>query len=278
MALTIKDYEAVLALADERHFGRAARKLKVSQPALSSRLYRIEAELETRLFERSPQGVLETVEGQALCEYARRVLEAHEEAQLRVKEARHGFGVALRIGATQLAIHQVLIPALRAFRQSFAEARVRLYEGTTFQMERDLENGTLDVAFLHPPIHVPGLSQRVLTSTYIVLVDFADDRAATGCVIQYPRNEAPVMMGALERQIRDHNVNQMAIANTAMTSLALSAAGYGAAFVTEDLPDLGFGQLDAHKSERLMELETSVVFRTTDRRPVIRAFLDCIPE
>ncbi|MEL6101670.1 MAG: LysR family transcriptional regulator [Pseudomonadota bacterium] len=281
MAIGIRDYQAVLALSDERHFARAARRLKISQPALTSRLYRIEAALGVTLFIRGRSGVEETLEGRAFCEQARQVIAMHEETFARVKEAREGFGMALRVGTTQLAVHQALIESLSQFRRSYPEARVSLVEGTSFGLERDLEKGVLDVAFLHPPIHISGLTQRVLCRANIVLVECSgnpiQDRAH---VVRYPRPEAPVMMGSLERGMEhtDHgDTPSLGEANTAITSLALSAIGYGAAFITDQLPDFGFGLDEIEKSEPIAELETSVVYRKLDRRPILQAFLKGVP-
>lgn len=251
----------------------------MSQPALTSRLHRMEADLGVKLFERGAKSVEETAEGEALCEYARRVLDAHEEAQMRVREARFGFGAQLRLGTTQLAIHQVVVPSLRVFRTSFPEAHLSLSEGTSHELERSLEHGALDVAFLHPPIHAPGLAQKVLTGTHVVLADCAGGWSPGDDVVRYPRREAPVMMGGLERRIDtgdDAPTGSKAEANTALTSLALSAGGYGAAFVTEDLPDFGFNLERARSAERLIALETAVVTRALDRRPAVKALLGSV--
>ncbi|MEO1088991.1 MAG: LysR family transcriptional regulator [Pseudomonadota bacterium] len=270
----IRDYEAALALTEERHFGRAARRLKVSQPALTSRLRRLEETLGVRLFLRDRSGVEPTAEGRAFCEQGRRVLDAHVEAIDSVQAVVGGFGMVLRIGTTQIATHQGLVPALRTFRTAYPHAQVRLLEGTTWSLERDLEQGHLDVVFLHPPLHAPGLSLRVLTAANVVLADLSGTGREE--VVRYPRSEAPVMMGALERAVAGAGTGapkSRAEANTAITSLALSAAGYGAAFVTEALPDFGFGVAAARQSKTLFRLETAVAWRSLDRRPVTSAFL-----
>ncbi|MEL6196177.1 MAG: LysR family transcriptional regulator, partial [Myxococcota bacterium] len=191
--------ELALALVEERHFGRAARRLRVTQPALSSRLRRLEESLGVRLFMRDRSGVEPTAEGRAFTETARRVLDAHAEALESVRSVVDGFGMVLRLGTTQLATHHGLVPALSAFRHAYPRARVRLIEGTTWSLERDLEQGHLDMAFLHPPLHAPGLSLRVLGSAQVVLATLSPE--ATDEVVRYPRSEAPVMMGALERAV-----------------------------------------------------------------------------
>ncbi|HIC81626.1 MAG TPA: LysR family transcriptional regulator, partial [Kiloniellaceae bacterium] len=76
----LQDYRCVIALLDARHFGRAAERLGVTQPALTARLRRLEAELQVRLFERGRSGVEPTAAGLVFAEGAQRVLDAAEEA------------------------------------------------------------------------------------------------------------------------------------------------------------------------------------------------------
>ena len=135
--------------------------------------------------------------------------------------------------------------------------------------------------FLKPRINMAGRAQRVLCTANIVLVDCTgasiQDQAH---IVRYPRPEAPVMMGSLERRMEEtdqHDAPSLGEANTAITSLALSASGYGAAFITDQLPDFGFGLDQIEKSEPLAELETSVVYRKLDRRPILQAFFKGVP-
>ncbi len=280
--VALQDYEAVIALAEERHFARAARRLGVSQPALTSRLRRLEDQLEYRLFERSRSGVEPTEAGMAFCEAAQRVVDASAEAIDALHAVASGFGLTLRLGMTQLAAHQAVIPVLKRFRATHPQARIKLNEGTTWSLERDVEKGNIDAAFLHPPLHAPGLSQRVLARTNVVLANLSDQAHAP--LIAYPRFEAPVMMGQVEGALAQHDANVsspgenpigVSEGNTAIACLSLSAAGYGTALVTEDLPDFGFNVTAARTKEALFELETSVAWRKLDRRPVIKSLLDC---
>lgn len=280
--VTLQDYEAVIALAEERHFARAARRLGVSQPALTSRLRRLEDEMGHRLFERSRRGVEATDVGTAFCEAAQRVVDASREALDAAHAVASGFGLTLRVGMTQLAAHQAVVPVLKRFRAVHPQARIRLSEGTTWSLERDVEQGNIDAAFLHPPLHAPGLTQRVLMRSNVVLANLSGEERAP--LISYPRSEAPVMMGQVEdaltqQQSRPQPTGTDPVGasegNTAIACLSLSAAGYGTALVTEDLPDFGFDIAKGRTKEALFELETSVAWRKLDRRPIIKSLIDC---
>ena len=68
-----------------------------------------------------------------------------------------------------------MAPILARFRKAHPTARLTLSEGTTDSLERDLEQGSIDVAFLHPPLHAPGLSARRLCRASLVCSDCHPD-------------------------------------------------------------------------------------------------------
>lgn len=275
---SLPDHQAVVALLEERHFGRAARRLGVTQPALTARLRRLEAELGGRLFERGRRGVEPTAAGLAFAEGARRVIDAASEAVAAARAAQSGFGLTLRLGATQIAAYQVLPKCLAAFRRAHPQARLRLREGTSASLERDLERNLLDVAFLHPPIHAPGLSERTLARTSFALRLGAPD-GADRPVIRYPRDEAPVLMAELDRTLSApgdaFDVAPAAEGESVIAALALSAAGYGPAATPADFP--AFGALGGDPVEApdlsAVVLHTSVAWRSLDRRPAVKALV-----
>ena len=195
----LSDYESVIAIAEEGHFGRAARRLNVTQPALSSRLRRIEEALGVRLFDRDRGGVTITPAGAQFVEGAERVITAAEETARSARNAQAGLGQTIRVGMTQVAAYQIVGPALGAFREAHPHARIHLTEGTTAGLERHLEQGGIDVAFLHPPIHAPGLSERFLMRVPLGVFDLRADPRRPRPVISFPRAEAPVLMGEITR-------------------------------------------------------------------------------
>lgn len=271
----LTDYESVIALAEEAHFGRAARRLNVTQPALSSRLRRIEEALDVRLFDRDRGGVALTPAGEQFVEGAERVITAAAETAQSARNAHKGFGQTLRIGTTQLAAYQIVIPSLTAFRAEHPSARIKLYEGTTASLEKRLEQGAVDVAFLHPPLHAPGLSETFLLTAPMAIFDGAPDPQARRPLVAYPRAEAPVLMGALGRQTTDGNGEfPAAEADTMLGAMILSRAGFGPFACALDYPSFferTFACLDTTKTE--LTLDTSIARRALDRRPMIESLI-----
>ena len=271
----LTDYESVIAIAEEAHFGRAARRLNVTQPALSSRLRRIEEELGVRLFDRDRGGVSVTPAGEQFVEGAERVITAAEETAQSARNAQAGLGQTLRIGVTQVAAYQIVIPTLADFRVHHPHARIKLHEGTTASLEKRLEQGMIDVAFLHPPLHAPGLSETFLLSTPMALFDGEPDPMQRKPMIAYPRSEAPVLMGALGRQANEGNGEYPAAeADTMLGAIILSRAGFGPFAATADYPS------PFEKTEHCLALadtgltlETSITRRLLDRRPMIETLI-----
>lgn len=271
----LSDYESVIAIAEEAHFGRAARRLNVTQPALSSRLRRIEQDLGVRLFERDRGGVTITPAGEQFVEGAERIITAAEETARSTRNAQAGLGQTLRIGMTQVAAYQIVIPTLIAFRQQHPHARIKLFEGTTAGLERRLEQGAIDVAFLHPPLHAPDLSDTPLLTTPMAIFDGDPDPMHRRPMVAYPRSEAPVLMGVLARQTNDGSGEfPAAEADTMLGALILSRSGFGPFSVTTDFPTpFNEEEISLLEQETGLILETSIARRSLDRRPMVETLI-----
>ena len=201
--LSLADYRCVVALYEERHFVRAAGLLGVTQPALTSRLRRIETHLGVRLFQRGRGGVEPTAAGVSFTESARRILDLSEEAADRARGAAQGLGQTLRLGMTQIAALQVVVPLLDAFRREHPYARIRLTEGSTARLEAEVEQNLIDAAFLHPPVHQPSLSEQPLTRQSLVEYAARPQPGERPPVVRYTRQDAPVLVAEIDRKIAE---------------------------------------------------------------------------
>lgn len=273
---SVLDYRCVVALHEERSFVRASELLGLSQPALTARLRRIEEQLDVKLFERGRRGADPTPAGNAFTEAARRIIEMAERSVEVARDADRGLGQHLRIGMTQIAAVQVVIPILNAFREENPFARVRLMEGISAGLETQVEQNLIDVAFLHPPIHQSGLSEHHLMSERLAKYDATASTSERPPTVRYTRRDAPVLVAEIDRQEpRGVEVDSLAEVDTVMGAMVMSHAGYGPSVVPQGFPLLFAKQeacIDAHRLE--IELGTSIVWRNLDRRPLVTSFLD----
>jgi DNA-binding transcriptional LysR family regulator len=271
MSLALADYQAAVALAEERHFGRAARRLDVTQPAVTARLRRMEATVGARLFDRGRSGVVPTEAGIAFLEGARRVLDAASETADAVRGAAAGLGQTLRIGMTQIAAYQVVARVLAAFRNAQPLARVYLTENVTARLEAALERREIDAAFLHPPLHATGLSEKLLMSVPFRRYHRRGQEKAP--LIAYPRAEAPVLMTSLMRREGPNASPPRVEADTILGAILLAQAGYGVFAAPEDFPHVELSERVVADAEAEI-LETSIAWRSLDRRPLVRALIE----
>ena len=170
MDLKLKDLRYLVAVADERHFGRAAARCFVSQPTLSAQLKKLERTLGVQLIERAPNNVTLTPAGQEIVTRARRILEASDEVVQLAHTHRDPLAGRLRV-ALLPTIGPYLLPRVAsALRRALPRLELRLYEYQTAPLLEKLQAGQLDVGILALPVTAPGCEARAL---YSVLDDQA---------------------------------------------------------------------------------------------------------
>lgn len=159
-----------VAVAEDRHFTRAASRLGVAQPSVSSQVRKLEAALGARLFDRGPGGVTLTQAGEVLLPLARRVLADLEEAADLVRELDSLGRGRLNIGATP-SLSTVLLPAaLARFHAAHPAVSVGLFEEGSGGLVARLESGEVELALVILPLRQPWLDTVPLASEELVLV------------------------------------------------------------------------------------------------------------
>jgi DNA-binding transcriptional LysR family regulator len=144
-----------VTVAEERHFGRAARRLHISQPPLSQQIRALEEELGVVLFERTSRSVVLTAPGQVFLRHAQAILRQVDEAAAHARRAGRGEAGHLDVGYCTSATHMALPDAIRAFRAVAPEVDVRLGELSSARQLELLAARRLDVGFVAPPRTAP---------------------------------------------------------------------------------------------------------------------------
>jgi DNA-binding transcriptional LysR family regulator len=149
--LELRHLRYFVAVAEELHFGRAASRLNVAQPALSQQIKQLERELGTLLLARTKRRVALTEPGRLFLAEARRTL---AQAALAVEVARGaeaGEVGRLRIGYVDAALWSPLPEVIRAFRERFPRVAVTMLERPPAEQPNDIRRGDVDVAIGPPP-------------------------------------------------------------------------------------------------------------------------------
>ena len=188
MNITLRQLSYFVALVETGHFGRAAEKVHVSQPALSMQIRALEAEFGQALVERQPRAVVPTRAGRALARRAARVLAEVEElaAEARLQGAR---GLLL-LGMIP-TVAPYLVPPLLPLLAALPDPRdLRLREAQTATLLADLAKGALDAVVIAGPISDPALAATALFEDRFVLAGSAARLAALGAAREALRPRA----------------------------------------------------------------------------------------
>ncbi|HWF17904.1 MAG TPA: LysR substrate-binding domain-containing protein [Verrucomicrobiae bacterium] len=278
-----------IAVAEELNFRRAAERLHLAQPPLSSQIKDLEEELGTPLFDRSTRSVKLTAAGKIFLEEARAVLLMAQRATQNVRNAHHGLIGPLRIGVLAPSATPRLARILSAFRKQFPNVHFSLAEFTSTEQLQRLRDDQLDVGLLRPPVTFPELEFLFLETSPMVLAAPAEHRLAKARKIYWSDfdNEKMVMIHpALQHGYYDKFLELCAkagstpvlgqYANDIHSKMWLISAGFGIAPTTKTIaevkrPGLVFRELPPG----LPLVETLLVWKRSNNSPVLRNFLDC---
>ena len=151
MAVHLDYYRVFYEVARSGSISEAARRLYISQPAVSQSILQLERQLEVTLFRRTVKGVQLTAQGRLLEEYAASalaLLEAGEEKLAALKNLSYG---ELKIGASD-TISRYLLPRLETFSRTYPQIKLQIVNRTTMEALSLLKQGKVDLAFLNLPV------------------------------------------------------------------------------------------------------------------------------
>lgn len=160
--MNLKDLKYLLALAEYRHFGKAAKACSVSQPTLSIQLKKLEEVLSVQLFERGQKKVLITASGLSVVEQAKKVLSAMNELERLAKLSNDPFSGEVRLGLIPSLGPYLLPHILPIIKKELPKLTLYLYEDKTEALLTKLEQGSLDAIIVALPVQHKGLIVQTL--------------------------------------------------------------------------------------------------------------------
>jgi LysR family hydrogen peroxide-inducible transcriptional activator len=177
--MNLSDLRYLVAVADLRHFGRAAEACFVSQPTLSTQIKKLEKELGVDLLERHPRQVLLTSAGEQVVHHARSALAEADAIRDVARQARDPESGSLRIGIFPTLGPYLLPHVVPAVHERFPRLELLLVEEKTEVVVQQLLDGKLDVGVLALPIDADHLHEEPLFEEAFVLAVPQDHPLAT---------------------------------------------------------------------------------------------------
>src|SRR5215218_4512850 len=160
--MTLTELRYIVAVARERHFGRAAEACFVSQPTLSVAVKKLEEELGVTLFERGPSEVTVTPGGAGIVEQAQRVLEEASRIRELAAARRDPLAGTLRLGAIYTIGPYLLPKLIPLLRKNAPSMQVLIQENFTHRLAESLKSGEVDVILVALPFAEPAIETRAV--------------------------------------------------------------------------------------------------------------------
>ncbi|KGS21419.1 bacterial regulatory helix-turn-helix, lysR family protein [Burkholderia pseudomallei MSHR4378] len=312
MTPDLRQWRYFVAVADERHFGRAAERLSMTQPPLSQAIRALEDALGVALFARTKRSVELTAVGAALLPDVRRLIAAADALPPLAQSLARGEAGSLALAFVSTADYGLLPQLLREFGARYPHVRLQLAEATSDVQIEELVAGRIDAGLVIPPVpprhaaslsYLPVLREPLVVAMPAEVAEVADaadaadaaeaaeaaDAAADAPVriadiaslplVIFPRRLAPgfydIITGCYGAAGVTPRIGQEAI--QMQTIVSLVSAGMGVALVPQSLRNLRrTGVVYRALADPAPVVETGLVWRTDDVSPVLAGFIDVV--
>ncbi|MCK2214787.1 LysR family transcriptional regulator [Actinomadura sp. ATCC 31491] len=292
MAYTLEQLRGFVAVAEELHFGRAAMRLRMTQPPLSRQIQKLEAAVGVQLLERDNRHVSLTPAGEAFLGEARRLLAIAEAAPDLAQRVHLGTRGLVRLGFTAASTFGVLGGLLNSLESKLPDVRIELFEMVTREQITALAAEDLDLGLARPPfdpelfnsvlLHREALMLAVPAGHRLTRLDRparADDLASEPLIFHSQQRaryfyDLVVSMVPLTQERVVHSVSQV------LTMLWLVSAGRGIAFVPAsatllNIPDVAYVPLTTHVPE---PVELHLLWSRHSRNPALDRVLTVLTD
>jgi DNA-binding transcriptional LysR family regulator len=290
MDIALDDLEAVVVLAETLHFGRAADRLHVSQPALSKRIKRLEGRIGGPLLVRGYRDVKLTEAGRLLAGRGRHLIQESAATVALTQRAARGEAGLLRIGFGIATILGLVPDVLLRFRRAYPEVQLSLRDMPTPDQVSALASREIDVGFVRRPVSDDRLVMRPVLDERLVVALGPRSPWVPKVGLRSVAGE-PFIIIARTRSASfyDHALSVCAAAGFAprivqeagelFTVLSLVRAGLGVSLVPRSaalmrLPGVRFRELTISKAAWNIALAWH---RDSDDAPLVRRFVEMVP-
>ncbi|SAI58619.1 LysR family transcriptional regulator [Bordetella ansorpii] len=285
--MDLRQLSCFVAVAEELHFGRAAARLRMTQPPLSRQIQLLEQDLQVQLFERSSRSVTLTAAGARLLRDARHLLDLAARTMQTARRTADGEAGELTLGFTAVAAYRLMPSLLMRARQALPEVGIRLREMVSADLGRLLLAGELDVVLArHLPPHQHLRTHLIEREPMILALPAGSPLGRHDAVplsalhqqplILYSPNEGRYfhdrVVGALGlADVQPHYVQQ---AGQTHTLVAMVRAGLGYGLVPDSARELRLEGVEYRPlAQQTLHADLYLAWRSRHDNPAVTAFL-----
>ena len=285
--MDLRQLRYFVAVAEELHYGHAAQRLRIAQPALSRQIQALEKDLLVQLLFRNRRRVQITPAGQVFLDRARQILARADEAVLAAQRAGGGVSGTLNLGFVGSATYDVLPGVLREFLQAAPHVDLTLSEMTVHAQIEALSEKRIDIGLLRLPAKTEGLVFRTIAREPLYVALPSSHRLAhlpavpmsalsAEPFVLYPDHPRPSWTEFIIGLCEQAGFRPVVVQRTVeiQTTLSLVAAGIGLSIVPKCIgnlqrKDVVFRRLTGVRART----ELVVAYREHDPSPVVQTFL-----
>ncbi len=163
-------YKIFCQVGESKSFSQAAKALYMTQPAVSQAIMQLERELDIRLFNRSPKGVVLTDEGRLLFEYATSALNLLHVGVEKIGEFKNLTAGELKVGVGDTISRYFLLPFLELFHNRYPNIKFKIENGTTSELISILKAGEVDIVVCNFPLEDSALTTKAFIDVHDIFV------------------------------------------------------------------------------------------------------------
>ena len=282
-----------LAVAEEKHFGRAARRLGMTQPPLTQQIQVLESSLKIQLFDRSRKGVQLTPAGQAILPAVKKFAVQVERLDLAIREAIAGHTGILTVGAISTAMLDVLPACLEKMKKAAPELTISVKEIDSAEAIPLLQSGDIDLAFARLTGELGSDIESLPLASDNLVVALPHDHHLAGKKsialealnneewVMFTRHLSPVFFDSITAACHAKGFSPRIIyeVRSVASQVAFVSCGQGIALVPSALERLSPANVvTVPLDNNIKVITTAVVWSSVRNNPAVEMFIEMIRE
>ncbi|ATP50205.1 LysR family transcriptional regulator [Pseudomonas putida] len=282
-----------LAVAEEKNFGRAAKRLGMTQPPLTEQIQILEQALKVKLFDRSRRGAALTPVGAAILPAVRKFADQLERLELAVEEAVAGHQGMVTIGAISSAMFDVLPEVIERFKQDHPQVTVSVREIDSVEAVPSLEAGDIDLAFARLDGDLgKGIEWRPLTEEQLMVAlpvdhplanhsEIALASLASEPLVMFARKVSPLYFDNLIATCRANGFSPRVLheVRSVASQIAFVSCGQGIALVPAAMKKLAPANVVMRPlAQQVSVVTTTYAWNAERANPLVQALVNQLSE